>query len=103
MTTISERRLRSRRQDSYLVIGMAAILMAATIVFIVRQSEVMAVKRRLANLEEEIAYYRSMNLALEERLKVLSSDEYIERVAREKLGLVKPGEVLLVPVKHQGQ
>ena len=52
-----------------------------------------AAKRRLAELKSEIEYYRSMNETLEKQAQMLSSDEYIEKAAREKLGLVKPGEI----------
>jgi cell division protein FtsB len=47
----------------------------------------------LAEIEREIEYYRAMNEALMEQVETLKSPEQIEKVAREKLGLVMPGEV----------
>jgi cell division protein DivIC len=69
------------------------LFLAVAISFCIRQAEVMAAERRLAELEKEIQYYEAMNEALLEQAETLRSDEYIEKTAREKLGLVKPGEV----------
>jgi cell division protein FtsL len=71
----------------------AVLLLAVVISFCVRQAEVMAARRRLADVEREIEYYRAMNEALVEQAERLKSPEHIEKTAREKLGLVLPGEV----------
>ncbi|CEP66519.1 Septum formation initiator [Moorella glycerini] len=34
---------------------------------------------------------------LREQIKELNNDSYIERMAREELGLVKPGETVIIP------
>jgi cell division protein DivIC len=43
-------------------------------------------------LRSEIAQLRRDNLRLQSELTAVRSDEYIESVAREQLGLVKPGD-----------
>ncbi|QUL97796.1 MAG: septum formation initiator family protein [Candidatus Fermentithermobacillus carboniphilus] len=65
----------------------------------VRQTEVLSAKKRLKALQEEIRYYSAQNSALEKQIEILKSDEHIEKVAREKLGLVRPGEVQYVVQK----
>ncbi|HHY76053.1 MAG TPA: hypothetical protein GX500_04640 [Firmicutes bacterium] len=89
---MTERVTRPRRR---LLPGMAVtvLLVAVIITFCVRQAEVIAARKRLAEIEKEIEYYRAMNEALREQAEKLKSPEYIEKVAREKLGLVMPGEV----------
>lgn len=59
---------------------------------------------RINQLEKEIANYNATKVAvleeqkrLQEEIDLLQNKSYIERVAREQLGLIKPGEVLLVP------
>ncbi|NLM97500.1 MAG: hypothetical protein GX175_07830 [Halanaerobiaceae bacterium] len=37
---------------------------------------------------------------LEEELENVNNPEYIEKIAREELGLVKPGELLIIPVEE---
>lgn len=61
---------------------------------------------RIGKLDEEIQGYMDVKAAiiqerqeLEQEKKLLANKSYIERVAREDLGLIKPGEILLVPGK----
>lgn len=60
-------------------------------------------KQKVAELEEEIAKAENENEQLKEDLDNLDDPEYIERIARKKLGLVKPGEVLLIPVEEKNK
>lgn len=46
-------------------------------------------------LERQIEDEKSRSIELEEEKKYVSTDKYIKDVAREKLGLVDPDEVLL--------
>lgn len=78
------------------------LFLAAATAFILRQAEVMAVEKRLADAEQQIQYLTSMNESLEQQIEVLKSDEYIEKTAREKLGLVMPGEVQYMPIRYDG-
>lgn len=56
-----------------------------------QQQRIAAEERKLAALEAE-------NARLAERLQRLNDPEYVEKLAREQLGLVKPGEVSYVVV-----
>lgn len=71
----------------------AIMFLAVGAAFVLRQAEVMAVQKRLNAMRQEIQYYSSMNDALSKQVEVLKSDSYIEKTAREKLGLVMPGEI----------
>jgi len=59
---------------------------------------------RINNIDKEIDnYLHEKNELIEEReslkaeIALLENESYIERIAREDLGLIKPGETLLVP------
>ncbi len=54
----------------------------------------------ITELENSIITARNEKARLEEELKNINNPEFIERVAREELGLVKPGELLLIPVEE---
>lgn len=56
-----------------------------------QRQRIVAEERRLAALQAE-------NGRLSERLQRLNDPEYVEKLAREQLGLVKPGEVSYVVV-----
>ncbi len=53
-------------------------------------------RQRLIELESDLRAYEIRNEQLEETLQRLQSPEYVERVAREELGLVQPGEKLYI-------
>ncbi|HAG07026.1 MAG: Septum formation initiator [Clostridia bacterium 62_21] len=55
-------------------------------------------QRNIADMEQSVRELRKKNEALWDKVKLLQSDAYVEKVAREKLGLVKPGETRVVPV-----
>ncbi|MEW6173192.1 MAG: septum formation initiator family protein [Bacillota bacterium] len=60
-----------------------------------------ALERGVAQSEQELESIREQNKALWERVRLLQSDAYVESLAREKLGLVKPGEVPVVIQKSE--
>jgi len=54
-------------------------------------------KHSVSELEKEIGELKAKNAELKRDLKLIKSEEYVERIAREQLGLVKPGEKVVVP------
>jgi cell division protein FtsL len=56
-------------------------------------------RREGAELSRERERLRHENAQLREEIRLLNTPEYIERLAREQLGLVRPGEIaiMLVP------
>jgi cell division protein FtsB len=89
---MTDKTKRPRRKLLPGIVGIV-LMLAMVISFCVRQAEVMAARKRLADMEREIEYYRAMNEALMAQADRLKSPEHIEKTAREKLGLVMPGEV----------
>ncbi|MEW5761852.1 MAG: septum formation initiator family protein [Bacillota bacterium] len=55
-------------------------------------------QRNMAEMQRSVKELREKNAALWDKVRLLQSDAYIEKTAREKLGLVKPGETRVVPV-----
>ncbi|MFW5998791.1 MAG: FtsB family cell division protein [Bacillota bacterium] len=78
-------------------------LIIAGIIFYNFYSNYVQIKKlesNLRNLQDEIETTRKENEELKVKLKNIDDMEYIEKIAREKLGLVKPGETLLIPVEE---
>lgn len=74
-----------------------------TVVFIYMGHILLEQQTRINELDEEIAYYdrelQEENLKTENlnlTINSMSSDEYIEEVARNRLGLVMPSEIIFV-------
>ncbi|MDD5832074.1 MAG: septum formation initiator family protein [Clostridiales bacterium] len=59
-----------------------------------RRQEQVYIERE-ASLQKEIEREEQRRKTLEEKKKYVATDEYIEAVAKEKLGLINPDEVLI--------
>lgn len=51
-------------------------------------------QRTLDELNREIAGFKSANEAMKQEIERLHSPDYLEQLAREELGMVRPGELL---------
>jgi cell division protein DivIC len=58
--------------------------------------ELVRMKYQISVVEREIVVWEERCNELREQIEYLSSDEYVEKMAREKLGLVKPGEIQFI-------
>uniref|UniRef100_A0A7C1F7U3 Septum formation initiator family protein n=1 Tax=Ammonifex degensii TaxID=42838 RepID=A0A7C1F7U3_9THEO len=58
-------------------------------------------ERGIGRAEQELKAIKTKNAMLWEQVRLLESDAYMESLAREKLGLVKPGEVPVVIQKSE--
>jgi cell division protein FtsB len=54
----------------------------------------------LERLENKISEETMLNEKLKEDIELLGSDEYIEKIAREKLGYIKEGEKIFIDVNR---
>lgn len=78
----------------------AVIVITAAFNFWQNVQKMNNLQQRIQIMEEKIAEQKVENAELREKLENTDNPEYIEEMAREKLGLVKPGEMLLVPVEE---
>lgn len=90
-----------KKRIAYNYLGMLAIAFVAVILLagLVMQSQ--SLKNRLAyydakaaSLEQSIEDEQARTEEIEELKKYMQTDEYIEEVARDKLGLVKDNEIV---------
>ena len=89
---------RQKKPRTVKLTGLWLVVLLLVISFAIRQSEVIRIKRRIEEAQAEINYLRISNSALEQQIETMKTEEYIEQVAREKLGLVMPGEVQYIRV-----
>jgi len=54
----------------------------------------LSLQRSLAEIEQEISLVRSQNEALQQEVEQLHSPAYLEKLARQELGMVRPDELL---------
>jgi cell division protein FtsB len=83
--------------------GFFAILILFLILFLPGYTKVQELRDTNRDLEAKIKKLYKDNVLLQEELKLIAEDPvYQEQVAREKMGLVRPGEIpiKIVPAKE---
>lgn len=81
-----------------LVVGVAAVQVFGSSFLTVYRLD-----RDAARLEALKRDLQEQNAILREEIKLLATPQYIEKLAREQLGLVKPGEVAILIVQPRPQ
>lgn len=88
----------SRRAAGLLAV---ILLLAAAMVVPVRQ--ILAQRGELARLEERVAQLQAERDELAEEVARVSDPAELERLARQCLGMVRPGEIAIVTVPEDGE
>lgn len=78
-----------------MIIGGATLLFS--ILFLPLEFKIWQLQKELSHLGKTKKILQNEQAKLKEDLFYYSSEGYIEEAAREELGLVKPGEILVVP------
>ncbi len=68
---------------------------------VMQQPQIHANKQKIAQLNEQIEYEKTRQVEIDELSKKVNTDEYIEKIAREKLGLVKSNAKIFVDVSSE--
>jgi len=65
-------------------------------IFISQQVKMYSINRQIEQMAQEDKSVLDKNLKLKDEVKMSKSDSYIEKLARERLGLIKPGETPVI-------
>lgn len=57
-----------------------------------------ALQRQIEHVQQDIRELEERNRELERRIALYDSDAFVERAAREELGLVNPGEIPVIVI-----
>jgi cell division protein FtsB len=64
-------------------------------------NQLRVMQKELYGMRVQVETLQKKNTELKDQLKLIRTDAYIEQVAREKLGLVKSGEVRVIQAKPE--
>ena len=86
----------------YIVIGIFLFLMGLSLIggFTTQIIKAYKYKNQIVSLKEEIKNTDKEIKELKESKKKLDNDEYIEDIARNKLKMVKPNEIIYVDINR---
>ena len=91
------RKCRTTRQFSWFRLCILAMAGYFCYVFIGQQTELARIRQEAELVNARMTEVAEINTSLTAEKEKLSTAAYIEKVAREQLGLVKPGEVPYIP------
>jgi cell division protein FtsB len=94
-------RMRPRLTRRAAVLGAVILMLGATAIVPLRQY--LSQRSQIGGLERKIEALIQERSRLELRVEQLQDPEELERIARECLGMVKPGEIAFVAVPKSGQ
>lgn len=79
-----------------ITIGLVIVLALASAVAIYfeQESQLERIRSRELTLASELSEAKAEKADLEELQSIVDTDEYIERIARDKLGMVRPNEIV---------
>ncbi|NLU10816.1 MAG: septum formation initiator family protein [Tepidanaerobacter acetatoxydans] len=75
-------------------------LIYVTSTLVMQQCKIAKLAQQETQLKARMKEVTEQRKELEEEISLLHTDEYIERVARDELGLVKPGEYIYKGVEN---
>jgi cell division protein FtsB len=93
----------SRVRISPRAAGLAAIVIVLLIASIVPIRQYLAQRAEIEGMQQRIEQLEAQRQRLEGRIEQLHDPEYLERMARECLGMVKPGEIAFATVPEDGK
>ena len=83
-----------RRQVRRVLVGL--FIFGVAFLYLRGYLELVRVRYQISVVQKEIEVWEARCEELRRQIEHVSSDEYVEKVAREELGLVKPGEIPFV-------
>ncbi len=95
------KRKRVRFSTEIMFILSVVFCVALSITYLVRYNNIRTLLQREAELRERIEALERENRHLKQNLEMLSTPEGIERLARERLGLVKPEELVIYTINDK--
>ncbi len=97
------KRKRVRFSTEIMFILSVVFCVALSITYLVRYNNIRTLLQREAELRERIEALERENRHLKQNLEMLSTPEGIERLARERLGLVKPEELVIYTINEKNE
>ena len=88
---------RKKHKSSFLVrLSAICLVLCLAYTLISTQLKVLGMERNIEQMQKSVEEQRLKNEEIEALLAIEESDEYVERIARDKLGFCYPDEQILI-------
>lgn len=93
----------NKNKSIYRILGavFAVVFSVMIVKGIMQQPEITKNEEKIAKLQEQIEYEKKRAEEVEIMKSKVDTDEYIEKVAREKLGMIKRDEIVFIDVSGE--
>ncbi len=99
-------RMKDKKRKKPIKLRSIIILLMAIYIIYTLAAQYITIRKARAEetrIQAQIEEVKEENQRLKEELEKMQSDEYIEKIARERLGLIKSGEILFIDVNNNGE
>ncbi len=86
--------MKFKRSSLLIKLLILSVVVYAAVTLVSLQSQITAKREEAAALEETITSAEQENQRLQNAIENIDTDEGVEEIARAKLGLVSPGEII---------
>ena len=90
--------MNKRKRPSLMIIALCLVFIYFSYLAIEQQRILDVRNNEIAKIEEKIEAEKRVNEELKKEIEMIDSDEYKEKIAREKLGMVRKNERVFVDV-----
>lgn len=92
------KKVKAKKKRSLIPWLVFGVICAMFINAMIQQPKILENKEKIASLEEQIAYEQLRAKEVDALKDMVNTDEYIERMARDRLGLIKENEKVFIDV-----
>lgn len=96
--TVRRRRVFSLSKSKLPLLAVLLLLSYLAVLCGSQFSRLSVIQNDVRDIQQQVQELKEKNSALRAELRFAQSEDYIEKTAREKLGLIMPGETRVVPV-----
>ena len=87
-----------KKLNVVLLVIMSGLLVYFAITFSKQQEEINMIENQMKVLKDRIEKEKAVQEELLEQQNIIETDEFLEKISREKLGMVKAGERIYVDI-----
>lgn len=92
------KKVKNKKKRSLMPWLVFGVICAMFVNAMIQQPKILENKEKIASLEEQIAYEQLRAKEVDALKDMVNTDEYIERMARDRLGLIKENEKIFIDV-----
>lgn len=87
---------KKKKLNIFILVLLSGLVVYFVVTFVRQQEEISTIQAEMRALQHKIAQEEETHEELLDQKSIIETDEFIEKIAREKLGMVKEGERIYV-------